>query len=116
MKRVVQFIFIIGLLLSSGYIAFYYWTINSVESLRNLPTTLLTALIVYIAIQLVKRLIKRKIEWYDWLYYIGLVAVLLPLLFIGVSSDWIFDVTKYGSLFLVLPPLIDLLKIIGASK
>ncbi len=116
MKRIIQFIFIIGLLLSSGYIAFYYWTASSASALRELPSTLLTALIVYITIQLLKRFIKKKIEWYDWLYYIGLIAVLLPLLFVGISSDWIFDITKYGSLFLVVPPLIDLLRIIGASK
>ena len=117
MKRILQFILIVALLASSAYVVLYYWTVDgNAEKLRELPTTLLSAIIVYIALQLLKRFIKKKIEWFDWFYYIGLIAVLLPLMLVTASSDWIFDITQYGSLFLVLPPLIELLQFIAAKK
>lgn len=116
MKRILRFVLIIVLLLTSSYVVFYYWSASELEDLRNLPSILLTAIVIYIAVQLIKRFVRKKVAWYDWFYYLGLVAVLLPLMTFSASGDWVFDVTKYGSLFLVFPPLVELLELIGTNK
>lgn len=116
MKRILQFVLIIVLLATSAYIVVYYFNVRDISQLRDLPSVLLSAIVIYIVIQLVKRFIKKKVEWFDWLYYIGLVAILLPLMMFSASETWIFDLTKYGSLFLLFPPIIELLKLIASKK
>lgn len=116
MKRILRFLLVIILLLTSIYVVFYYWSVSEIEDLRSLPSILLTAIVIYIAVQLIKRFVRKKIAWYDWFYYVGLVAVLLPLMTFTASGDWIFDVTKYGSFFLVFPPLVELLELVGTGK
>ena len=116
MKKLLQFLFTILLLIAAIYIVFYYWTAKDVDELTELPSSLLSAVVAYIAIQLLKRFIKKKIEWFDWFYYVGLIAVLLPLLMLGISPDWLFELTRYGSLFFIVPPVFELLSIVMKSK
>lgn len=116
MKRILRFVLIVVLLLTSIYIVFYYWSASELEDLRDLPSILLTTVVIYIAVQLIKRFVRKKVAWYDWFYYLGLIAVLLPLMTFTASGDWIFDVTKYGSFFLVFPPLVELLELIATNK
>lgn len=116
MKRIFRFVLVVILLLTSLYVVFYYWSASEIEDLRSLSSVLLTAIVIYIAVQLIKRFVRKKIAWYDWFYYVGLVAVLLPLMTFTASGNWIFDVTKYGSFFLVFPPFVELLELIGTKK
>lgn len=82
---------------------------DQIIELRTLPTGFLIAVIVYILTQLIKRYLQKKMPWYNWLYYLGLIAVVLPLPLFSVQGDWIFSVTRWGSLFLVIPPLIEII-------
>ena len=109
MKIFLNKLMIILLIASGTYIVFYYWTANNVSDLRNLPQLLLTSIIIYLLIQLIKRFINKRNSWYDWFYYIGLITILTPLVLLSSSGEWIFNLTRYGSLFFVIPPIIELL-------
>lgn len=112
MKRILKLILATALLIISFYVVFYYWTTDTFSDLRELPPTLLSAIIIYLALQLIKRYIKKAVSWYDWLYYVGLAAILSPLMLLTSTAEWLFDVTKYGALFLFAPPLIELISLI----
>jgi hypothetical protein len=53
--------------------------------------------------------VNKGVEWYDYTYYLGLVAILLPFIF-PANPDWLFTVTRYGTLFLAIPPVVDLIR------
>jgi MFS superfamily sulfate permease-like transporter len=115
-QRVIHFILVIVLLATSLFTVFYYWTATSTTDLRSLPTSLLTIIIFYIIAQLIKRYVKQATKWYDWVYYLGLIAILLPLPLFSSEGEWIFSTTKYGSLLLFIPPLIELFELLLSKK
>lgn len=117
MKKALSYIFATILLITAVYINFYYWTVSEVDELRNLPPLLLTAVIIYLLIQLIKKsLNKNKVVWYDWVYYLGIVGILLPLISIFSSGEWLFTVTKIGAIFLLIPPIIAVIMLRNKSK
>ncbi len=119
MKKIklwLNYALLILLLAAGAHIAFYYWTIADVSDLRNLQNSVLSAIIIYILIQLTKRYFTKKMGWQDWSYYIALIAVLLPLILVKAEGKWIVQVAQFGSLFFLLPPLIDFLLLLKKSK
>lgn len=109
-NRTIHLVTTIVLLVIALLIAGYYLFADSHEDLKNVPTTLYVAAIAYILIQLIKRNITKKMPWYDWLYYIGLLAIILP--FALPEKEWVFSLAIYGSLALVAPPLFELIQLV----
>lgn len=119
MKKIklwLNYALLILLLAAGAHIAFYYWTITDISDLRNLQNSVLSAIIIYILIQLTKRYFTKKMGWQDWSYYIALIAVLLPLILVKAEGKWIAQIAQFGSLFFLLPPLIDFLLLLKKSK
>ena len=106
-NRSVLYLLLVILIATALYVFVYYLMANEITDLRSLPTSFLIAVIVYILAQLIKRFIQKKMPWYNWLYYLGLIAVIIPLPLFSVQSNWVFSVTRYGSLFLLIPPVIE---------
>jgi hypothetical protein len=54
-------------------------------------------------------LIYKTINWWDWLYYIALVSIALPVLFANSLNEnfyhWILDL---GCTFFIIPVLVDM--------
>lgn len=116
MKKYFLGFLVVVLLICAVLINYYYWTASELEDLRHLPPFLLTSLIVYIGIQLLKRYLKKKLEWYDWMYYVGLVAAVLPLITFFSSGEWLFTVTSFGALFFLFSPLVEFIKMLLSSN
>ncbi len=113
-NRTIHILTAIVLLVIAVLITGYYLFADSYEDLKNVPTSLYISAIVYILIQLVKRSITKKMPWYDWFYYLGLLAIVMP--FALPEKDWLFSMVIYGSLSLVLPPLIEILMLVLKKK
>lgn len=113
-NRTIHVLTSIVLLAIAVLITGYYLFANSYADLKNVPTTLYVAAIVYILIQLIKRNITKKMPWYDWLYYLGLGAIILP--FALPEKEWVYSLAIYGSLALVAPPLIEILTLLMKKK
>ncbi|HLV41367.1 MAG TPA: hypothetical protein VKY37_03750 [Brumimicrobium sp.] len=111
-NRGVLYLLLVVLIAAALYVVGYYFMANSIVDLRSLPTSFLIAVIVYILAQLIKRYIQKKLPWYNWMYYLGLIAVIVPLPLFSVQGNWVFSVTRYGSLFLLIPPLVELIVLI----
>ena len=113
-NRTVHIITTIALLVIALLIVGYYLFADNYADLKNVPTTLYVAAIVYILIQLIKRNITKKMPWFDWLYYLGLIAIVLP--FILPEKEWVFLLAIYGSFALVIHPLVELLQLLSKKK
>lgn len=111
----VNYLLLTLLIASALYVFVYYMLANDILELRNLPTSFLIAVIIYILVQLIKRFLQKKMPWYNWLYYIGLAAIIVPLPLFTAQGNWMFSVTRWGSLFLLVPPLIEFIVLIRSK-
>ena len=109
LNKGIAYLLLVILIASGLYVFIYYLIADQIYELRSLPTGFLIAVIVYILTQLIKRYFQKKMPLYNWLYYLGLIAVVIPLPLFSVQGDWVFSVTRWGSLFLIIPPVIELI-------
>ncbi|XOV68440.1 MAG: hypothetical protein ACFHU9_04535 [Fluviicola sp.] len=104
---------ILGLLLTLAFfIVRYYWVNDSLDAIRMLPKYIMFLFLGYVLLQVLKRWLYRDRYWWDWIYYIGLAAAMLPTFMASSQSAHIFHaVTDYGTIFLLLPVVLDLYKL-----
>ncbi len=91
-----------------GLVIMYYWSATDYLDIKAVPIHIMVLLIAYIGLQLLKRVVTKKQNWYDWLYYIGLASVALPV-FLATPSNYTtyLLVSQLGTLFLVFPLIIE---------
>lgn len=98
-------------LMAGLFLAFYYWTNSSLGSIRFVPFHILIIAFAYILLQLIKRRFIRTLsrKWWDWLYYPGLLSMILPLYFATESNLSLWNLlSDIGIAFLIITPLLDL--------
>lgn len=115
LQKGIIYLLLAVLIIAASYIFIYYLLANDITDLRSLPTSFLIAIIAYILAQLIKRFIQKRMPWYNWLYYIGLIAVVIPLPLFSVQGSWVFSLTRWGSLFLIVPPLVEFVSLVKAK-
>ncbi len=115
LNKGVNYLLLVILIASALYVFVYYMLANEILELRTLPTSFLIAVIVYILTQLIKRFLRKNMPWYNWLYYLGLIAIIIPLPLFSTQGNWVFSVTRWGSLFLLIPPLIEFLVLLKSK-
>ncbi|MDX2362673.1 MAG: hypothetical protein QNK23_17825 [Crocinitomicaceae bacterium] len=97
-------------------IILYYWTNSSFESMKYVPLYVMMMSFGYVLAQIIKRYVVRKQYWWDWLYYIGLIAIVVPTFFASTDNfttlGWMTDV---GTLFLIVPLILDGKKILSTK-
>lgn len=85
-----------------------YWQTEQFSAIKQVSVTIMVLVIVYIALHFFKRLIFKNIHWWDWLYYIALICIALPVYFANSLNEnfyhWILDA---GSTFFLIPIIID---------
>lgn len=106
-KAVRSIISLVGLILSS-MIIMYYWSIADITQLIRVPMQVMILVLIYIGLQLLKRNVVKKQNWWDWLYYIGLFAIALPIFFTKETNyDLTLKLAQFGVLFLAIPIFIE---------
>lgn len=92
----------------SCFIIGYYWSNSTLSSISLVPISIMVLALVYILIQIAKRFFVKEQNWWDWLYYIGLLSMMTPTFFANSSNESVFHlITDYGTLFLIIPILFD---------
>lgn len=108
-KKIPQLLFIVSLAVLAGLIVFYYWSHASFESLAYVPMYVMVLTLVYIVIQILKRFIYKAQNWWDWLYYIGLVSMMLGIFLSSKETTATYNwITDLGVPFLFAPMIFDL--------
>ena len=99
---------ILAKLFLAATIILYFWNVNTLVEITKLPLYVLILTVVYIGFQMVTRRFSKKQNWWDWIYYIGLAAIILPVVMAKPENEKIVHLlTDFGILFLLLPVLID---------
>ena len=76
--------------------------------MANLPMYVMLLSFGYVLTQILKRSLIKNQYWWDWLYYVGLIAIVTPTFFASEESLSTFQwTTDIGSLFLVVPLVLD---------
>jgi hypothetical protein len=103
--RILLIILSLGL---SGEIVRYYWFNDSLESIVDVPEYVMVLALVYVFSQIIRRKYSRKQHGWDWLYYLGLIAMIIPTLLADSNNLVYFNyLTDYGTMFLILPVLLE---------
>tara|TARA_B110000503_G_scaffold5194_1_gene6926 strand:+ start:295 stop:669 length:375 start_codon:yes stop_codon:yes gene_type:complete len=116
-KNLLTIVLLIGLFALGSLIINYYWTNNTLSSIVFVPMYVVVMTFFYIILQIAKRYFISNKNWWDWLYYLGLIGVLLPLYFAKEENldtfQWVSDC---GVSFLILPLLFDIKELIISNK
>tara|TARA_R110000737_G_C14624685_1_gene494434 strand:+ start:4528 stop:4857 length:330 start_codon:yes stop_codon:yes gene_type:complete len=85
-----------------------YWQTEQFSAIKQVSVPIMILVIIYITFHFFKRLLFKNIKWWDWLYYIAMVSIALPVFFANSINEnfyhWILDI---GSTFFIIPVLID---------
>lgn len=114
--KLTRIICILIALAAGAYVVSYYWSVNDFGSIRIVPMAVMISLVVYVLMQLLKRYVTKQMPSYEWLYYIGLGAVVAPVFLAKSDFEWLHLLTDYGTLFLLIPPLLDGYNVVKGSK
>lgn len=102
-------ILLVILLAIGGVVVRYYWLVDSLDAIRILPRYLILLFLAYVLLQVLKRWLYKERNWWDWIYYIGLASAMLPTFMASTESIDMFQfMSKYGTLFLIIPVALDL--------
>jgi hypothetical protein len=106
-KLVLRLAIVLKLVLSI-LICWYFWSVNDLEGIQQLPMYVLVLCVVYIGLQMITRRISKAQHWWDWVYYAGLLCIMIPVMFSSEKTLVVYNViTDIGTLLLVLPVLVD---------
>ena len=95
--------FIIGCI-----VCIYFWNASTIDEVSILPIWLLILTLVYIALQMFSRKYSDATHWWDWVYYIGLLSIMVPVSIINEGNENLCHLTTdFGTLFLIAPPIVD---------
>ena len=112
-ENLIKVVFTLALLAIGGTVIAYYWSVEGEASLKQVPIWVMVLCFVYVLIQVVKRYILKRQNWWDWLYYIGLISVMIPAYFSNEKNWETFELfADFGSLFLIVPLLFDIKSIV----
>lgn len=116
-SRLIRIVLLIVMLLLGGIIVNYYWSNDSIESMVSIPMWVMIVTFIYILCQIGKRFVFKKQNWWDWLYYIGLFAIILPRFFATADNLSFFQLaTDIGIVFLLVPIFFDGKQLLDENK
>lgn len=107
-KRLLLALVIIGKLLLSVLICSYFWNTADLLGLKQLPVSVIILAVLYIGLQMLTRRLSEVNNWWDWVYYFGLLSIMIPVTFATKESENIYHlITDIGTICLILPALAD---------
>lgn len=86
-----------------------YWQTEQFSAIKQVSVPTMRMSMLYIGLHFVKRVLFPEIKWWNWLSYIGLVSIILPVLLANSSNEniyhWMVDI---GTLFFLIPIVFEL--------
>ncbi len=107
-SKLLKILILVIMFLLGNAVSMYYWSNDSLNSMLKVPLFIMIFVLIYILLQILKRYLYKEKKWWDWLYYIGLIVIVIPTYFATENNLTTFQtITDFGSLFLVIPLLFD---------
>jgi hypothetical protein len=94
-------------------ISYYFWNAKDFIAIKQIPWYVIVGGLFYIASQMLTRKFSNINNWWDWVFYFGLVYIMITVSFGSIShaGRW-FLVVKSGTMALVVPAMIDFVKLL----
>lgn len=106
--KYLRLLFLFLSLVSGVWVLVYYWSNSGLDALKYVRFDVMIAAFAYTMVQIIKRNLLKDQQWWNWLYYPGLLSILLPISFVTESNLATFEyLPKFGVLFLILPIILD---------
>ena len=106
--RLILSLAVVAKLVLAVLICTYFWEATTLAEIQQLPIYLLILCVAYIGLQMFTRRMSGVQNWWDWVYYIGLLSIMLPVTLANPAQEKIFHlITDFGTLLLVIPVLVD---------
>ena len=88
-----------------------------IRRMKFVPMKIMIFAFCYILLQIIKRFIFRKQNWWDWLYYIGLLAIVIPS-YLATDSNYsaMLLFAQVGTCFLIIPLIFDIIGLVRTSN
>lgn len=110
-NKIVKYLLLLVSLVFAGFITQYFWSVNSLDSIVYLPLDVVILSFGYVLLQILKRSLYKRKNWWDWLYYIGLIAMVTPTFFANEGNIGFFQIlTDYGIVFMIIPIILDIIR------
>jgi hypothetical protein len=107
-NKIILHLAIVAKLILSFFISSYFWNTDTLYDINNLPVYVLILCVAYIVLQMISRKISTAQHWWDWVYYLGLLCIMLPVMLANEESLKMYNyITDYGTLLLLIPVLVD---------
>ncbi|TNE55636.1 MAG: hypothetical protein EP338_02360 [Bacteroidetes bacterium] len=98
---------LVNILIGAVIAVDFWWNRAAQDSQLSISVLVLCS--AYITIEFLRKSFLTPSRWWNTLYYLGLFAVLLPLLFKDVSwEEERLLMSRLGVFFLIIPPLLSL--------
>lgn len=86
----------------------YFWDATTLEEIKQLPMVVLIMCVAYIGLQMLTRRMTGSQNWWDWIYYLGLICIMIPVSIANEKNEQLYHaMTDYGTILLIIPVLID---------
>lgn len=116
-NKLIQISLMVLTIVLGGLIIGYYWSIETSTAMAIVPMIVMIFALAYILVQIARRYLSTEKNWWEWFYYVGLTAMILPIFFCSPDNQSIFNlITDLGTLFFVIPVLFDGKKMIAKTS
>jgi ABC-type iron transport system FetAB permease component len=107
--QILRVVILIIMLVVGILITTFYWNTEQFSAIKQVSVYLMVLIMSYIVLHFIKRLIFNEVNWWDWLYYLGLIGILCSGMFANSSNEnffhWSLDI---GSVFFIIPVILDI--------
>jgi uncharacterized membrane protein HdeD (DUF308 family) len=108
-KKLIIVLATLGKLSISVFLIMYFWKAEDFITIKYIDIAIILLAIVYILLQLLTRKLSSAPHWWDWVYYIGLLCIMIASIFISQETFNVFHMlTRIGTVFLILPLFADI--------
>lgn len=115
--NVLRVIIILVMFIVSIFIVTYYWGTDQFSAIKQVSKYSMILIITYIGLHFIKRLIFKTVQWWDWLYYIGLLSIMSAVLMANSNNEnffhWLVDVSL---LTFIIPLVFDVVNFVYSRK
>ena len=107
-ERIIFAVLIFTKFILSFILCLYFWNATTIILLKQIPISIVLVAIIYIGLQMLTRKISKIHNWWDWVYYGGLVSIMITVSFATLEYFKVFQyIVELGTICLILPIFID---------
>lgn len=116
-KKLIIVLATIGKLVLSGLLFMYFWKAQDFLAIKYIDFWIIVFAIMYILLQLLTRKLSSAPHWWDWVYYVGLLCIMIASIVISNETFTLFHmITRIGTVLLILPLFADIYQLFLKKK